>query len=224
MSTHRFVWSHSSLDEYQTCPFKFYRKRIAKDIADPPGPEAELGTKIHKAMEDNVRDGTPVPPSLPTYAALAERVRALPGDKHTELKMGIRLDLSGCDFFAQDVWGRAVADVLITVPGKDTAAVIDYKTGKYRGDNGQAARNAVGVFANFPEVNHVTTAFVYPNEDKVAKMEFRRDQLQVILFPTYQILGNISWSFDHGNWPKRPSGLCKKWCPVLDCEHNGRRR
>ena len=29
-------------------------------------------------------------------------------------------------------------------------------------------------------------------------------------------------AFENDTWNPNPSGLCKAWCPVLECPHNGR--
>ena len=30
-------------------------------------------------------------------------------------------------------------------------------------------------------------------------------------------------AYDTDEWPAKPSGLCRAWCPCTGCEHNGRR-
>lgn len=219
-----FVWSHSALNEYETCPHKFYRKRVAKDIKDEPGEHALAGLEVHEALELAIKGEAPFPADrLPTYKLFLDQVMALDGEKRAEVKLGITARLTGTDFYAPDVWGRAIVDVLVLMHDKPLAAVIDWKTGKPRGDTGQAARNAAAVFCNFPEVKAVVTSFVYAQHNVKHVKSYRRQDLPAMLAPTYALLADIRWSFDHDSWPHRPSGLCRAHCPVLDCPHNGRR-
>jgi ATP-dependent exoDNAse (exonuclease V) beta subunit len=51
------------------------------------------------------------------------------GDKLCEYKMGLTKNLEPCDFFSQDVWWRGIADLIVLNEEKETAFVVDYKTG-----------------------------------------------------------------------------------------------
>jgi hypothetical protein len=219
-----FVWSHSALSEYETCPHRFYRKRVAKDVVEPVGEHARVGLEVHSALEKAIKGEEPFPEDrLPTYAPYLKQVMALDGEKHAELKLGITSRLTGTAFDAPDVWGRAIVDVLVLIRNQPLAAVIDWKTGKPRGDTGQAARNAAAVFCNFPNIKAVVTSFVYAQHGTKVVKQFRREELPAMLAPTYRVLSEVRWSFEHEAWPRRPSGLCRAYCPVLDCPHNGKR-
>jgi len=42
--------------------------------------------------------------------------------------------------------------------------------------------------------------------------------------PFLDTIEQMKWSLQHDTWPAKPSGLCKAWCPVLSCPHNGKRK
>lgn len=223
--TKSFVWSHSSLNEYDTCPHRFYRKRVAKDVPDPPGEAALQGTEVHRQVEEYIMHGGQVPLNLPTYKAHADRLikmRAQGWAVGAEKKMVFSEALTPSHYGAPDAWGVAIADVLAFKD--DKALVVDWKTGKYRPDTGadQAARNAVAVFATLPQAQKVTTAFIYPNAGKSTVMEWERGLVHQYLRPTVVTLRKVNTSFETGAWPKTPNNLCRAWCPVLDCPHNGK--
>jgi len=57
----KFTWSYSSLSLFQQCPRKYYRLRVAKDIKEGETEALIYGKEVHKAAEDYVKDGTPIP-------------------------------------------------------------------------------------------------------------------------------------------------------------------
>lgn len=215
------IHSHSSLKQYETCPFRFYRQRIVKDVADTQSEAGAYGEQMHKALELRVRDGTPLPPNFATYEPLCAFVDAVPGEKHCELKLSITKDLQPVQFFDKRGWLRGVIDVLVLQERK--AVIIDWKTGKYRGaDLSQAQRNVATVFVHYPHIDFISTRFVYVQDRKIDQGGFYRHDMDHILTPTITTAADIEWSIANNAWPCRPSGLCRQWCPVTDCKHYGK--
>ena len=54
-------WSYSSLKMFQQCPKKYYHLRVAKDYKDEDNTATVYGKEVHKAAEDFIKDGTPIP-------------------------------------------------------------------------------------------------------------------------------------------------------------------
>jgi hypothetical protein len=222
MST--FVWSHSTLTTYDQCPYQFYRLRVARDVKKSYGQAADKGQKLHKVLEDHFKEGAPIPAHLTTYQNLADTIDAVPGVKIPELKMCMSatyepVEWKGVWDLGPNAWGVSIADLFVYTETKpDRALVLDWKTGKYRGDDGQAGRLAAATFSNY-DVDRVLAVFIYTEENKVAPYQYRREDISVFMEPTYRILTAMEWSAKNGAWPKRESGLCA-WCPVLDCPNN----
>ena len=127
------AWSYSSITLFDQCPKKYYHLRVAKDIKEPDSEAMMYGKDVHTAAENFMRDGTPVPEKYAFMRPMLEKLQAIPGDKHCELKMGLKkVDgrLMPCGFFDKEVWFRGVADLLIINKEKGEGRVIDYKTGK----------------------------------------------------------------------------------------------
>jgi hypothetical protein len=118
-------WSYSRIKAFETCPKQFYHTHILKEFPFKETEAMRYGTEFHKAAEDFIRDGKPVPDRFafarPALQVLADK----PGDKHCEMKVGLTEDLEPCGFFDKKVWFRGVVDLII-VDG-DTATIVDYK-------------------------------------------------------------------------------------------------
>lgn len=56
-----YSWSYSSLDLFQQCPHKYYRLKVKKDIKEPVGEHLVYGLDMHKAAEEYIKDGKPIP-------------------------------------------------------------------------------------------------------------------------------------------------------------------
>ena len=55
------AWSYSMLTAFETCPHQFYRVRVLKDVVEEQGEAALWGDRVHKALENRVRDQEPLP-------------------------------------------------------------------------------------------------------------------------------------------------------------------
>lgn len=210
-------WTASSLDAYLTCPSRFYHTKIAKDVKDlPPGDALLLGRKLHKAFENAVNWDDPLPAEYRHLQGLIDKIKALPGEKLPEYKMGVTEAFQACGFFDKEVWSRGAAD-LIVKHGK-TCAIIDYKTGK-RKPSDQLKLYAAYAFATWPEIEEVHTLFVWLKEKKIDRKTFKREEAAGIWQDFLPIVARVKRSFDTDNWPARPSGLCRGWCPCTECTY-----
>ncbi len=125
------AWSYSSLKKFKTCPKQYAEVKIFKNFTEPPFTEATLyGTNFHEAAEHYVRDGTPLPEAFNYVKPHLDALRAIPGEKLCEKKMGLTKALEPCAFDDPEVWCRGVADLLIVNREKGVARVVDYKTGR----------------------------------------------------------------------------------------------
>lgn len=215
------AWSYSSIKTFDQCPKKYYHLKVVKDVKDDPGEAADYGTAVHLAAEEFIRDGKPIPEKFAYMRPIVERLAALKGEKHAELKLGVKRHLTGyapCGFFDKDVWWRGVADLLV-IYGK-RAWCVDYKTGKNAryADTKQLDLLAGAVFTHFPQVEKIKSSLIYvvsgdliPTEHRVAQ----RDQYMSVFDKQ---LDQLEAAMDNGIWNAKTSPLCG-WCPVTSCEH-----
>jgi hypothetical protein len=105
------AWSYTALTAFETCPKQFYHTRVAKDVPNPPGEAALWGQRVHKGLEDRVKDKTPLPPSLSGYEALAAKFDNAPGTVIVEQQICIDKNMQPTEWFSKTAWCRGVIDV-----------------------------------------------------------------------------------------------------------------
>jgi hypothetical protein len=215
------AWSYSKIKSFETCPKQFYHTNVLKEFPFQDTTATIYGKEFHTACELFIRDGKALPPQFHFMKPTMELLAAMPGDKHCELKMGLTADLEPCDFFAKDVWFRGIAD-LIVIDG-ETARYVDYKTGKSSkyADTGQLQLMALAVFKHFPQVKKVKGALLFTIANDMVKQDYSVTDEGVLWKPWVQKYAALEKAFETGVWNPRPSGLCKKYCPVTECPHNG---
>lgn len=218
------AWSYSSLKKFKTCPKQYAEVKIYKNFTEPPFTEATLyGTNFHEAAEHYVRDGTPLPEAFNYVKSHLDALRAIPGEKLCEHRMGLTQDLQPCAFDAEGVWCRGVADLLIINEDKGTARVVDYKTGKSAkyADTAQLELMALMIFKHFPAIRRVKGGllFVVANHFKTA--DYEREQEKVYWRQWMQDVSRLETALRTEVWNPNPSGLCRRHCVVTTCPHNG---
>lgn len=221
-------WSYSTKSLFNQCPYKYYRLKVLKDVKDE-GSEATLyGTEMHKAAEEYIRDGTPIPAKFDFIKPSMEIVSGWKGTKLCEYRMGLRQDLTPCDFFAKDVWWRGVADLIVISEDGSRARTVDYKSSKSTkyADMEQLDLMAAAIFLHFPKIVTIKAALMFlvcdemvPKVPKEYTFMFSRATFDKQK-PT---IARIEAAMDSGVWNKRESPLCG-WCPVKDCENWRERR
>jgi hypothetical protein len=207
------AWTYSQLDNFETCPKKFYHIRVAKDVVDPPNEHSKWGERVHTALEHRVLEGTPLPEGMQQWDEIANKIMQLPGEKLAEHKMAINKSFEPCSW--DDAWCRGIGDLVVT--HKDSAFVGDWKTGK-RKPTEQLMLYAGKVFATFKQINKVTTGFIWLKEKKIDKEVFTRDQVSEIWNKFIPRVAKLESAYERDSWPARPSGLCNGWCPVKACK------
>ena len=200
---------------YVTCPYKYYRQRVLKDVKDTLSEKAEWGIKVHKSFENAVNYGDPLPEGCQQWQSLAENIKALPGIKHPEFRFSIDDAFQQCLW--RDAWSRGQADLVIR--NGSTAVILDYKTGK-RKPSDQLALYAGYAFAYWPELQRVHTAFVWLQEKKFDKKSYERKDVPEIWKAWIPIVRRLENSYDKDEWEAKPCGLCRGWCPVKDCRYH----
>jgi O-succinylbenzoate synthase len=212
------AWSYSSIKTFDQCPKKYFHLKVVKDVKDTPGEAADYGTAVHLAAEEYIRNGTPIPDKFAFMRPIVERLEQLPGEKHAELKLGIRKDFSPCDFFAKDVWWRGVAD-LVVVDGH-RAWCVDYKTGKNAryADTKQLDLLAGALFSHFPEVTKVKSSLLYVVSGNLIPKKHMVTERSRYLAVFDEQLDRLDAAMENGVWNAKTSPLCG-WCPVTSCEH-----
>lgn len=210
-------WSASSVDAYSTCPRKYYHLRVARDVEDlPPSDAVILGRKMHKAFENAVNLNEPLPESFKGWEKLVQKIKAIKGERLAEYSFCLDEFYEPCD--RKGAWTRGQADLIIK-RGKE-AIIIDYKTGK-RKDSDQLALYAAYAFAYWPELEKIHTAYLWLKDRVMDRKTYTKEQKSEIWQRYIPVVARMRKSYENNDWPARPSGLCKAWCPCKDCKYCG---
>ena len=215
------VWSFSSLKTFQQCPKKYYHTKIAKDVVEPDTKATLYGKSAHTVAEEYIRDGTPIPPAFEYMQPTLDILKAIPGEKLCEVKLGLTKSLEGCDFNAPNVWWHGIADLVIINRGTGIAHSVDYKTSKNAryADVKQLDLVACGLFAKYPKINKVKSALIFTVSKEFVKADHHREMLLKYVEKPSQDVARIEAAIDNGVWNPISGPLCK-FCAVKQCEYN----
>lgn len=218
----KYTWSYSSLDLFNQCPHKYYRLRVIKDIVEPESEAMRYGTEVHKAAEEFIKDGKPVPDKFAFMRELLEPVRRINGKHLCEYKIGLTRDLEPCEFFSKDVWWRGIPDFL-AVDG-EKATILDYKTGKSAkyADTKQLDLLALAIFKHFPEVQSIKAGLLFVVAGDFVKTRYTRAEHEKTWVKWLTDTNRLEKALEVDVWNPKPNFSCKGWCPVKDCIHNGK--
>lgn len=215
-------WSFSRIKAFDTCPKQFYHVQVLKQFPFKETEAMRYGTEFHKAAEEFVRDGTPVPERFAFAKDVLDVLAEKPGEKLCELKMGLTKQLEPCSFFDKAVWFRGIVDLLIL--DGDVATVVDYKTGKSAryAETGQLELMALSVFKHYPQIKKVRAALLFVIADEVVKEKYEIDAEGEMWAKWFANYAKMQKAADADVWNPKPSGLCRAHCPVVECPHNGK--
>jgi len=196
--------------------------RIARDYVESETEAMLYGTAFHTAAEEYIRDNKPMPPQFNYAVATLDKLRAKPGNKLCEYKLGVTKDLEPCGFTDEGVWFRGIADLIIL--DEDAAWVVDYKTGKSAryADKGQLELMALVVFKHFPQVEKVKAGLLFVVSKDLIKDVYTKEQVPALWEKWLADYSKLEQAFKNDMWNPKPSGLCRRHCAVTECAHNGR--
>ena len=221
------AWSYSSITLFEQCPKKYFHLRVEKDVKEPESEQMNYGKELHKAAEDYIGKDIPIPPQFAFIQEMLDKLKALPGEKLCEYKLGIKYKdgrYVPCDFFDKEVYYRGIADLIILDREKQEARVVDYKTGKSSkyADTKQLKLLAASVFTHFPEIKVIKAGLLF-----VVSKDFIREEYDTHFRTAYfenfkPLVEQLEACHNNGVWNPKRNFTCKAWCPVMDCAHNGR--
>jgi CRISPR/Cas system-associated exonuclease Cas4 (RecB family) len=217
--------SYSRLSDYEQCPLKFKSKYITKDYPDDSNnPAFAKGTAIHKQLEEYIlakkseKDkplmGQHAKNVVPMIDRLFENCTLVMAEK----QLAVDLNWNQTDWFSKPdvVKYRAIID-MIAFYDSNTVLIADFKSGKFRdyseSETSQLNLTAAMIFSLYPDVNKVTSIYLYVEHKQTVKVEFVRSQLDELKEP-FDRMYNVVQSdevFAH-----KKNQYCA-WCQVASC-------
>ena len=216
-------WSFSSLKDFTTCARQYNEVRVKKNFVKQEHISATTGKAVHVALESFANNpGQDVDPAIERYTKFLRPLLEIPGQKFTELRLGLDANRCVLGFEDEACWVRGIIDLLILQD--ETAYIIDYKTGndKYA-DLRQLKLMALLTFGHFPEVATCKVGLLFLNKNNFIPDEYHRDKINFMWQSFEPDLKRLEYAFQSDKWIPNPSGLCRKHCPVTTCEFHGRR-
>lgn len=210
--------SYSSIKLFENCPYRYMRQRVVKDIVDEGGEASINGERIHKFLEDRLKENLELPQEVAHYEPLCKAVEQISstGELHIEKELVLNDNLQPTGWWDTDAWFRSKLDILV-INGND-AVVMDWKTGKRKPDFFQMQIFAVQVFKHFPDVVRVKTSLVWLKDNKMDTETYTRLQANELWAEIIKRVNRIEKALEHDVWPAKPSGLCR-YCPARhDCD------
>jgi RecB family exonuclease len=232
-------WSHSSINQFETCGRQYEELKVLRNFQDTKNPAALWGDEFHKAAEKYIREAVvlkeqigvdatlahlelhnTLPANMMNYAVYLRQFIERPGKTLVEQEYALNRALQPTGFYAEDVWGRGIIDVL-TLNG-DVAEVDDHKTGKNRKkDMQQLIIFALMTFYHHPEINTCHTAYHWLQLGAKDTETFHRHQIPELWETLIPKLDRYMRAFHIGVFHPKKSGLCRRHCPVNTCEYWG---
>jgi hypothetical protein len=216
------IYSFSFLDSFELCPLKTYHEKILKSVPFVESEQVKWGNEVHKAIEVAIRDKKELPERFAGYKKIVDRILGAQGTPKAELSLGMRKDFAPCGFFDSGVFVRGKADLVLEYPTR--LAALDWKTGRQKNGSKQLALMAILLFALYPSIDEIFTAFVWLQTNKITSETYKRTQIAELWEGFAQTIGEVEWCVENDIWPARENFLCKNWCGVLDCMYNGKKR
>ncbi len=216
------AWSYSSIKTFDQCPRKYFHLKVLKDVKDYGNQATIYGQEVHKACEDYVKDDVEIPEKFAYVRGVVEAIKRMNGDKHTELKLGVKKVEGGyepCKFLGKDVWWRGIADVVV-IRG-DTGYSLDYKTSKNAryADTKQLDLVAAGLFVHFPQLKKVKSGLLFVVSNEFIHKEHFVEQRDEYFDTFKDQLDRLDSAEVSGVWNAKTGPLCK-FCPGSRGEQN----
>jgi len=196
--------------------------RVVKDIVEPEHEHLLYGSAVHKAAEEYIRDGTPIPAKFSQFQSQLDAMKALKGTFYCEYEMGLKRDFTPCKFDDPEVWARGIADLLV-IDG-DKARIIDYKTSKSSmyADTKQLELLSLLTFKHFPQVKSIKAGLLFLVAKDLVPKKYKSEDQTTAWVKWNTDVQQLEAAFQTGVWNPKPNFTCRKFCSVKDCEHNGR--
>jgi hypothetical protein len=104
------------------------------------------------------------------------------------------------------------------------AHIVDYKTGKSAqyADTKQLELMALCVFKHFPQVERVKAGLAFVVCEEFVKSNYTKYDAPEKWVTWIQETDKLEAAHENDVWNPKPNFTCRKFCPVKNCEHNGK--
>jgi RecB family exonuclease len=202
-------WSYSRLTTWEECPKQYQYSYVEKlPGSRPDSPAASRGTQLHAKGEAYLKDELKLYPpefqKVSGHAMALKRAGAKP-----EQKLAVREDWSPCDYKDEDVYLRAIIDILY----QDEEGVVhvqDWKTGQQYASHPDQISTYIAIAAShYPEATEYRGRLIYIDQGLITPPKITAKNR---IAPIKLMLdGRIKNAEDDEIFPVRPGPACR-WC------------
>ena len=215
--------SFSRLQNFEACKYRaklMYVDKIPEPPRKLPHGKAEhaneRGSRIHDAAEMYVRGGVELIPELHTFADEFADLRESfeKGNVQLEEEWAVTTEWEPTAWTSSDAWCRMKLDALVLNKDCTHARVIDYKTGKRKGNEikhtEQGQLYQLATFLRYPDLQKIVVEFWYTDLGETDVKHYTRMQ-GVRYFDKYN--ERLLKVTEAEEFPPRATQFTCKWCP-----------
>lgn len=219
-----FAWSFSRLTAFEQCPRRFFHLNVRRDVREEVTEQVSWGMRVHEKLATALKARASVPLEVPSAHKAFEMIQRIstPDAKLLlEEKFAVDERLKQVDWASPQAWLRGIVDAAVV--GQTAALAVDWKTGAKKPKSEQLGLMAVLLFAAYPELKVVNTAYVWLREASYTCERFTRQDAAELIERLRPRVEAMEAAMVVGDFPPNPSGLCRRHCPVTMCAYNGRK-
>lgn len=214
------VLSHSAIEKFDQCAAAYKAQYITKEIKFVESVSTMYGNRGHKALEERLGKGTPLPDEFKELEPMCQAAEKLKGTPMVEKPLAITDDLKPGEYWSKQNWFRGKGDYIKLEEDTGYLKVWDWKFGKPKKDKLQLERMALICYYNFPGIKKIKVAFVYPKTGDVDTETFTDADIPDMLLRLKRSIERIEVAHKSDIFPPTPSGLClpSKTSPYPGCQ------
>src|SRR5260221_6599354 len=214
-----FTWSFSKLTSFETCPKQHYEVDLCKTYKED-STALLWGNEVHKAFELAIAQRKHLPETMKEWNKWVAVALKAHGKVEVEKQFALTEQFTPTAYFGRDVWYRGKCDVVIV--NGENAVAFDWKTGSIKKDSVQLMLMAQCIFAHYPQVKTVRTFFVWLKENTFSEETYDRQEVANAWTGLLLRVSLMRQANETQTFPPKPSGLCRKHCPVVSCPFHGK--
>lgn len=137
-----------------------------------------------------------------------------------EVRIGINRDFEQTGYFDNDVWCRAVIDLIIY--DEDRALIVDWKTGKVKPDFSQLDVMAAMTKCLIPSLRKVVGLYYWLKGKRITKKVYNEPDFKEAWHDILPRVRRFQAMVRAEDFKPTPNFLCRNYCRVTTCEYHGK--
>lgn len=214
------VWSYTSIQKFETCPYQWYCQYITKEIKFKETEAVIWGREAHEALDKRLKTNEMMSDRFKAYEPYAQAVQRIEGNIYSEHELVVDKEGQQKGWWDKTAFMRGKADVFVDHQD-GRGQILDWKTGSIKPSEELEFFTLI-TFKLYPTIEKIRTAFIWlKHKVKPTVQTYDRDTLSEINSKFFNKIEKIESALAHDKFPKKRSGLCKNYCGSISCEFSG---